>query len=1080
MPSVADVWLTMRTDKRKVAQDIEEGAKAADTAGAGKIAGDKYSRSFSTSVRKNLIANRGSLGAFLRTVSGFGDIFDAASKDASMFARSVAAVGAVTGIGEPAVAALAVSTTALAGAFVSAGAGAGAYALALYPALQSTGVAMKATALHTAQVAKIQSNYNIALAAGVKPAAAAAARTRALAASNAQLAASMKGIPPQVRQFAVAVTAAKNEYLAWGKSLAVPVLAPLTTALGNVHPILKATTPLVKAFSGALGVLVTELSSNIQAGGFQRVVNTLLPYVVPNVLNLAHALGNVAAGLWDVIKAFLPFSTKVTGGLASLTARFKEWASTLGEHSGFKALIDLWQKSWPTLRTALLSFLGILKNIVAAWATMVTPASSGVMWDIANPLLAVADKLSAHPELVQALTYMYLISRGAKELGGAFGGLKALAGSGSKLLSLVSGGKISTGVQGAGDTMLLASRNMQAAADTMLTATGAKAEAGAAGAAGGAKAAGAGGLAGLIGPLMPAIAAIVAAWLAKQEIFNLLGPSKTKRFEALPRENTGQTASSLAIAADPALAARVGQTLASAWSVAYENFQRQFAGKITATFAGADKWLIKAGLDIMAGLSSGIVTGYRAVTGFFTGLQAKVQQDVPGALGWLRQHGVDIIAGLWAGISARWAAVAAWFAGSPARIQGWWNASGGWLIAHGRNLMSGFWAGVSARWQGIAAWFAGSPGRVQGYFAGTIGWLVSHGRELMSGFWAGISARWAGVAGWLSGMPYRVGSYFLGCLGWLANAGRNVIQGLWNGMTSIWSKVTGWISGLAGWIKAHKGPLALDQQLLRPAGAAIMQGLKVGLLGGMMPIKSMLGVFTGDIGSLLGSLPGLVSKLGGALGIGGGSVGKWAGVAALALRLAGAPANLLPQVLRQIGTESGGNPLAVNLTDINAQMGDPSKGLLQVIGATFRAFAGPLISRGVFDPLANIYAAIKYAQAVYGPTLMSGGSGLGSGHGYALGTTGAAPGWGWVGERGRELVRFWGGETVLPHGESMRRAGYAGGTGTAPVDTGLEGRLDAIAGLLATIPAATAAALAGSLSGQGRLDSHRAYYGVTG
>lgn len=50
--------------------------------------------------------------------------------------------------------------------------------------------------------------------------------------------------------------------------------------------------------------------------------------------------------------------------------------------------------------------------------------------------------------------------------------------------------------------------------------------------------------------------------------------------------------------------------------------------------------------------------------------------------------------------------------------------------------------------------------------------------------------------------------------------------------------------------------------------------------------------------------------------------------------------------------------------------------------------------------------------------------------GFAAGTPKAPPGWAWTGEHGPELINFRGGETVLNHRESMRRAtagGYAGG-----------------------------------------------------
>src|SRR5260370_41740872 len=64
---------------------------------------------------------------------------------------------------------------------------------------------------------------------------------------------------------------------------------------------------------------------------------------------------------------------------------------------------------------------------------------------------------------------------------------------------------------------------------------------------------------------------------------------------------------------------------------------------------------------------------------------------------------------------------------------------------------------------------------------------------------------------------------------------------------------------------------------------------------------------------------------------------------------------------------------------------------MQVIDPTFRAFAGSLAGRGIWDPLANIFAAIKYAQAVYGPSLMAGGRGLRSGRRPGLGPARALP-----------------------------------------------------------------------------------------
>jgi SLT domain-containing protein len=69
---------------------------------------------------------------------------------------------------------------------------------------------------------------------------------------------------------------------------------------------------------------------------------------------------------------------------------------------------------------------------------------------------------------------------------------------------------------------------------------------------------------------------------------------------------------------------------------------------------------------------------------------------------------------------------------------------------------------------------------------------------------------------------------------------------------------------------------------------------------------------------------------------------------------------------RNVMRESSGNPKAINLWDINAQNGIPSKGLLQVIPPTFEAYHVPGTSKNIYDPVANITAACNYAADKYG------------------------------------------------------------------------------------------------------------------
>jgi hypothetical protein len=102
------------------------------------------------------------------------------------------------------------------------------------------------------------------------------------------------------------------------------------------------------------------------------------------------------------------------------------------------------------------------------------------------------------------------------------------------------------------------------------------------------------------------------------------------------------------------------------------------------------------------------------------------------------------------------------------------------------------------------------------------------------------------------------------------------------------------------------------------------------------------------------------------MGGSGGNVEQYSGIVLQVLAMLHQPASLLPNVLRRMNQESGGNVTAINKYDVNAQRGDPSRGLMQVIGSTFDAYAGPFKSLGIMNPLANIYAALNYALHTYG------------------------------------------------------------------------------------------------------------------
>jgi hypothetical protein len=310
----------------------------------------------------------------------------------------------------------------------------------------------------------------------------------------------------------------------------------------------------------------------------------------------------------------------------------------------------------------------------------------------------------------------------------------------------------------------------------------------------------------------------------------------------------------------------------------------------------------------------------------------------------------------------------------------------------------------------VVNWFRPLAGRVSGAVGNVTRTLASHGADLIRGLLGGIVGALRNIGSWVN-----------------ANIVQPVISAVKHffGISSpstVFAGIGGHLVGglIKGLITSGKGLTSVIGKVFGSMPHALLQLLEKGI-GGItsLPgkaISALKGLGSGAMG-VLKDVGGLASGIfrgifGGPAGGAGGGVQRWAPTVLQALKMEGLPSSLLGDVLYQMQTESGGNPMAQNNTDINAQLGTPSKGLMQVIAPTFDYWHWPGTSWNIFDPLANIAAAINYGA--HGKGFGSGFGQIGSGHGYAFGTGSAAPGWAWVGERGPELVKFRGGEQVAP------------------------------------------------------------------
>lgn len=211
----------------------------------------------------------------------------------------------------------------------------------------------------------------------------------------------------------------------------------------------------------------------------------------------------------------------------------------------------------------------------------------------------------------------------------------------------------------------------------------------------------------------------------------------------------------------------------------------------------------------------------------------------------------------------------------------------------------------------------------------------------------------ANVVSFFKGLPGKVKSA-LGSFGsMLKTLGETALNDMWAGLKSVGSSIYGWFKSFIGGIPKdimsflhmsppHPGSVFYD------LGSNFMHHLEAGM-------KSR-------VSAGLGNMSGHIS----------GNVTGWI---TAALHGAGAPMSWLPALQRLVSLESGGNPRAVNPT---AVMGEHASGLWQMLYSTFVGAGGRGGMMGMFNPILEGIAAIRYIMGRYGspfniPGLFSGG-----------------------------------------------------------------------------------------------------------
>lgn len=151
---------------------------------------------------------------------------------------------------------------------------------------------------------------------------------------------------------------------------------------------------------------------------------------------------------------------------------------------------------------------------------------------------------------------------------------------------------------------------------------------------------------------------------------------------------------------------------------------------------------------------------------------------------------------------------------------------------------------VSSVWNAITSVVSGAVSAVSSAISAGFNTARSIVSSVMNAMRAVISSVWNGIKSLFSaGVNFIKSVVHVD----LSAEGRAIMNSFFNGLKSVWERIKSFVSGIAGWIKAHKGPISLDRKLLIPAGQAIMNGLNEGLTNGFENVQSNVSAMAGAI-----------------------------------------------------------------------------------------------------------------------------------------------------------------------------------------------------------------------------------------
>ena len=327
-----------------------------------------------------------SIGGLAGEITGFGAATTAASSKSSMFARALAGINLASGVLEPALAGVAVAAGGLASGLAAAGAGLGVF-----------GVVAKSVVTEASKAATAYAAAQAKMSAASTP----AQRAAALKAEQA----AMAGLSPAVKTLAGELGHAQGQWKKFTDAAAPGVVSVIGQGLGLLPKILADMKPFLAPVETALHGIIGQLNTGLSSAGFKSFIDLLAKNTGPAITKIATAVGNVVVGIGGILRAFMPTSQVMLGGIDKITAKFREWGTTLSSHTGFQSLMATFKEETPQAVGILKNLGEVIANVGKAMFGLSSFSNSKMLLNMLTPLSGVMVSLSRNTDLVRIAMY---------------------------------------------------------------------------------------------------------------------------------------------------------------------------------------------------------------------------------------------------------------------------------------------------------------------------------------------------------------------------------------------------------------------------------------------------------------------------------------------------------------------------------------------------------------------------------------------------------------------------------------------------------------------------------------------------